>query len=86
MVKTSHRDEGLQSITVSYQALAMANFPSVVGMFLIAGSDGEFGVRKTNDLTYVKDTVLVEYGFGDYSMTHYIQLVEGTNFSYASLE
>lgn len=64
--------------------MAMANFPSVDGMYLIGGSDGEFGVRKTNDPTYLKDNVIP--GFSEDSSTQYIQLIEGTNFSYASIE
>lgn len=83
-VKTSHPTDGMKKVSVSSQVWSMASFPTVAGMFLIGSSDGKFGVRKTNDLTYVKDTVIS--GFTGGITIYFIQVMEGTNFSYASLD
>lgn len=61
----------------------MATFSSVEGMFLVAGVSGEFGVRKTNDLSYIKDNVIP--GFSGSKVTHYMRILEETNFLYASI-
>lgn len=49
----------------------MSDFPSAVGTFLIGALGAKFGVRKTHDLAYVKDTV-IPGGYDSEVKTQYI--------------
>lgn len=83
-VKTNHITDGIKDITVSKQAFELINIPSAIGVFLIASYNGNIGVRKTNDLTYVKDIIIPGIDETPEVPAHLMELLEGTNYFYIS--